>query len=169
MTRAPERHTKSIGRLPQTQSVEPGQLQRPPLAGGKLREAGADHPAAFFGRQASRVEIVRRLRGVERLTAIRCAVTQAGLATEGPSICVLEEPDAYRSSRGIVEVRLAVHLEEDFLRDVFGLGGIAKDVRGDAVNQAGVTEEEGAHRLPFGGVQSGDQFGVRRIAHFPTL
>jgi hypothetical protein len=169
MTRAAERHAKPIRGFTQVQPVEPRQLQNRPLRLRKLREAGADHPATFFGRQPPKIAAGRCLRGVERLAAVRGAMTQAGLAAQRPAIRILKKPDANGSSRRVVEVRFAVHLEEHFLRDVFRLGGIAEDVGCDTMNEAGVADEEGAHRLPFRRVQAGDQFRVRRSAHVHTL
>src|SRR5438093_9149077 len=124
VTRAPDRHAEALGDVAQRQLLEAGELEGGPLSLGQLREPRAqDEPSLFRGELTS-AAFRHPVHLVERFSAIRGAPSQRGFAAERAVICVLEQPAPDRAARRVVEVRLAVDLEEDFLGDVLRFAGV---------------------------------------------
>jgi hypothetical protein len=160
---APERDAESIGDVAKRQLFEAHELQGLTLTLGKLFEAGAEDPPALLTRQ----EGLRRVRALaapfelfDRLTAIGGAALQIGLPAQRAVIGVLEQPAFDAAAFGIVEMRLARDLEEHFLRDVFGFGGVAQNVGGNAVHEPRVSAQQRVDGVAVGRRQVGDQLGV---------
>lgn len=152
VTCAAERDLERGGDLPEAHLLKARQLQRQSLAFRQLRQSCMDHPSALVPRQGVAIVVRGHVDVIERFTAVGRTQAECGLATQASVICVLHQPDAYSASGGIVQVRLSINLQEDFLRDVFGLGGIAQDANRDALNETPIATNQcfqciSVHRL----------------------
>jgi hypothetical protein len=161
MARAAERDAKPRRDVAQGELLEARQLERRALPGRQLRQGGAQHPSPLFRRQLRPVALSRPCVVVQRLRDVAGTAQQRESAAQAAVVGVLQEPHPDGSARRIVEVRLAVDLEEDFLCDVLRFAGVAEDIQGDAVDEAAVSMEQRLHRNVVRCAHRDDEIGVR--------
>ena len=166
MTRAAERDAKPRRDVAEGEILEACQLEGRALPGRQLGQAGAQHPSPLFRRQLRPVALSRARIDVQRLGEVAGAAQQRESAAQAAVVGVLQEPHPDGSARRIVQVRVAVDLEEDFLCDVLRLAGVAEDVQGDAIDEAAVSMEQRLDRIVVGRPHRHDEIGVRLDAGF---
>jgi hypothetical protein len=169
VTRTAQGHAKALRDLSEALFLQTRELQRGALSLGQLRKAGANDPPALFACQILATSSSRRLNSIQRLASVRRPPAKHVPPPQASAIRVLQEPHAHRAARWIVQVRLAVNLEKDFLSDVLGLSFVSQDVGRHAVDQADVATKQCPQGIAVGQVHFSDEVGVRLLTADASL
>jgi hypothetical protein len=166
---AADGHAEPFGDVTQRQVLETGQFERRALPRRQLGEPGAQDPATFLLREPRAAIGDAFVEHFNLLASIRRPSSKRGLPAERPVIDVLQQPDAKGSALRGVEMGLAVDLEEDFLRDVFGFAAVVQDPVGDPRDQTNITLKQIVEGVRLMGADVAKQLGVGPFAVWRAL